>query len=114
MVSIPFAMPRRIGIPKIRPKIYLAEHREALGLTQKQLADKLGAAEMTVSRWERGENLLNTEGLATVAFALWGKNGQPEDLFYPPGERTPNQVFRGLSNDARDAAMKMIKGLDRE
>jgi len=33
---------------------YITTLREALGYTQKQLAEKLGIDKMTVSRWERG------------------------------------------------------------
>lgn len=34
---------------------YLRTLREALGLTQKELAEAVGVDKMTVSRWERGE-----------------------------------------------------------
>jgi DNA-binding transcriptional regulator YiaG len=30
--------------------------REALGLTQRQFAEKIGAQQPTVARWERGKN----------------------------------------------------------
>lgn len=33
----------------------LKDYRVAMGLSQKQLANKLGIHEQTVSRWERGE-----------------------------------------------------------
>ena len=33
---------------------YIAEKRKALGLTQKQLAEKLGMSDKSVSKWERG------------------------------------------------------------
>jgi putative zinc finger/helix-turn-helix YgiT family protein len=32
----------------------IRQHREALGLTQRQLANQLGIAEATLSRWETG------------------------------------------------------------
>ena len=34
---------------------YLSERRKELGLTQKEVADAVGVAEATVSRWESGE-----------------------------------------------------------
>lgn len=34
---------------------YLSERRKKLGLTQKEVADAVGVAEATVSRWESGE-----------------------------------------------------------
>lgn len=33
---------------------YIAGKRKALGLTQVQLADKLGMSDISVSKWERG------------------------------------------------------------
>ena len=33
---------------------YLAEKRKALGLTQRQVAEKLGMSDKSVSKWERG------------------------------------------------------------
>ena len=33
---------------------YIAGKRKALGLTQKQLAEKIGMSDKSVSKWERG------------------------------------------------------------
>ena len=33
---------------------YMSEKRKALGLTQKQLAEKIGMSDKSVSKWERG------------------------------------------------------------
>ena len=33
---------------------YSAEKRKKLGMTQKQLAEKLGKSDKSVSKWERG------------------------------------------------------------
>ena len=35
---------------------YIAEKRKKLGMTQKQLAEKLGKSDKSVSKWERGES----------------------------------------------------------
>jgi transcriptional regulator with XRE-family HTH domain len=40
--------------------------REALGLTQKELADKLAVDKMSVSRWERGAIRPSEESLAAL------------------------------------------------
>ena len=34
---------------------YIAGKRKDLGMTQKQLAEKLGMSDKSVSKWERGE-----------------------------------------------------------
>ena len=36
---------------------YIASKRKALGLTQKQLAEKLNMSDKSVSKWERGGSL---------------------------------------------------------
>ncbi len=33
---------------------FIAERRKTLGLTQKQVAEKLGMSDKSVSKWERG------------------------------------------------------------
>lgn len=36
---------------------YIAEHRRALGLTQRQFAERLHVSDRAVSKWERGVSL---------------------------------------------------------
>lgn len=36
---------------------YIAEHRRALGLTQRQFAERLYVTDSAVSKWERGVSL---------------------------------------------------------
>ena len=36
---------------------YIAEKRKEMGLTQRQLAEKLGMSDKSVSKWERGDSL---------------------------------------------------------
>jgi transcriptional regulator with XRE-family HTH domain len=103
-------MPIKIG-GKRKRKIFLAEHREAAGLTQEQLADRLGTTSMTVSRWERGAVLMNTDTLAAIAYALKGDLMEPEDLYHHPDKPSPNQLLRGQPLDIIDAAMKMIAAI---
>lgn len=44
--------------------------RKELGLSQEQLADKLGVARQTVSKWETGETLPDLESLKKLAEIL--------------------------------------------
>jgi transcriptional regulator with XRE-family HTH domain len=48
----------------------IAERRKALGLTQAELAEKLGADTVTVSRFERGSHLPSLQRLERVADTL--------------------------------------------
>lgn len=36
--------------------IFIAENRKDLGMTQRELADKLHISDKTVSKWERGDS----------------------------------------------------------
>lgn len=103
-------MPAKI-YPRRPRRVFLAEHREAKGLTQKQLADRLGSDVMTVSRWELGKTALSTDALAAVSEALWGDLGEPEDLYHHPDAPTPNQLLRGQPPDVIDSAMRMLRAI---
>lgn len=49
---------------------HIAEARERQGWTQEELAQRLGAHEMTISKWERGENRPTATNLARLAKEL--------------------------------------------
>ena len=63
----------------IRIGQYIAGKRKALGLTQKQLAEKLGVSDKSVSKWERGVCLpdvsLYTELCAALGMTLLAGSG---------------------------------------
>jgi len=44
--------------------------RRAAGLTQKELADKLGVSQVMISRWENGEENFTAATLAKISTAL--------------------------------------------
>src|SRR3954462_7351745 len=48
----------------------ISARRRAVGLSQKQLAEKVGVHEVTLSEWERGLRLPNATKLARVAREL--------------------------------------------
>lgn len=69
---------------------YIADKRKSLGLTQKQVAEKLGMSDKSVSKWERGfpiwwyvaPTIINTflesydfSGKTIVPFATSGGSG---------------------------------------
>lgn len=97
------------GTPRIGPKrprrIYLAEHRERLSLTQKQLGERLNVSDMTVSRWETGKALLSTDVLAAVAEAL-GK--EPQDLYYHPDHPSADILLREQPADVQALVLRTI------
>jgi len=104
-------MPKRIG-PKRPRQVFLAEWREEVGLTQEQLAQRVGKTAMTVSRWERGETQMNKGTMDAVADAIKG-GMEGEDLYYHPKRPSPNMLLRNQPEEIVDAAIKMIMGLRR-
>ncbi len=76
----------RIG-PKKPQRLWLAEWREYKGLTQEQLAGRLGVDKATVSRWEGGKRGVNLNVLAAISEAL----GEPQGAIQgPPPVKTPS------------------------
>jgi transcriptional regulator with XRE-family HTH domain len=74
----------RIG-PRNPPRVFLRQHREQAGLTQEQLASRLGDGntvdKSTVSRWENMVRVPNINIVAAFAEAL----GKPlAAMFEPP------------------------------
>lgn len=82
---------------------YLSERRKELGLTQKEVADAVGVAEATVSRWESGEIAnMRRDRISALAkilkcsadFIMTGNQNVPT---VPPGfEPLPKMVKRPL------------------
>lgn len=97
----------RIG-PRRPRRIYLLEWRESRGLTQKQLGERLGVTDMTISRWELGRSLLNTDVLAAMAEAL---GIEPQDLYHHPDTPTADALLRGQSVEIRDQALSIIRAI---
>jgi transcriptional regulator with XRE-family HTH domain len=104
-------------VAKIHPRrprrVYLAEWREAKGLTQRQLADRLGCDVMTVSRWELHKVAISTDALAALAEALGGDIMEPEDLYHHPDQPTPNQLMRDQSPEVKEQAMNVLRAMRR-
>lgn len=100
----------RIG-PRRPRRIYLAEHREARGLTQEQLGAKLGVAGMTVSRWERGTAKLSSDVMAAIAEVL---AIEPGDLYRHPDSPSADVLLRGQPKDVVDQAMKILRAMRKE
>lgn len=59
--------------------IALKDYRRARDITQTQLADELGTAPMTISRWETGERKIDRDLLPIVA----AKTGIPKRVLRP-------------------------------
>lgn len=103
-------MPAKI-YPKRPREVFLAEWRDHFGLSQKQLAERLGCDVMTVSRWELHKTAITTDALAALAEALGGDLMEPEDLYHHPDKPSPNQLLRGQSPDIQEQALSIIRAI---
>ena len=97
--------------PRRKRRVYLQEWREHKGLTQDQLADRLGCHVMTVSRWELQKIAISTDALAALAEALGGALMEPEDLYHHPATPTPNQLLRDQSPEIQAQALSIINAI---
>ena len=100
-------MPTRIG-PRRPRRLYLLEWREARGLTQERLAERLGVSSMTISRWERGTSLLNTDVMSALADAL---DIEPTDLYRHPDQPSADALLRGQPVEVRNQAIAIIEAI---
>jgi transcriptional regulator with XRE-family HTH domain len=105
-------MPPRIG-PKKPFKLFLAEWREAKGLTQQQLADRLGptgTSDVTVSRWETEARKCDNSAQQAIAEALgieW------VDLYRHPDRPSADAMLRDQPPEVVDQALKLIQAIRR-
>lgn len=65
-------------------KMKIKEVRMARGMTQSELAEKIGVSRSTVAMWETGANVPNADKLPTVAKALGCKS--IDELFEKNGD----------------------------
>lgn len=88
----------------------IAERRNALGLTQAELAEKIGADTVTVSRFERGSHLPSLLRLESIAFTL----GLPlADLLSQSTNLVSDQTLQiqKLIADLSDIDRQLVLGL---
>jgi transcriptional regulator with XRE-family HTH domain len=100
-------MPIRIG-PKRPFRLYIAEWREDKGLTQQQLADRMGTSDVTISRWETGKRRPDMDAQAAIAEAL---GTEPTDLFRHPAQLSADALLRDQPPEIIDQAIKLIRAI---
>ena len=100
--------PGQATVPQNSVRFYLAEWREHRGLTQQQLANRLGVTGVTVSRWETGQRQPDWDAEADIAKAL---NADPVDLRRHPDHPSADALLRDQPDDVRELAIKLIKAI---
>lgn len=102
-------MPVRIH-PKRLPRVYLAEWRDSRGLTQQQLADRLGTSDVSIARWENGKRRPDLGALAALCEAL---DIAPGSIYRHPDTPSADDLLRGQPKEIQDQAMKLIMAIRR-
>lgn len=99
----------RIG--RKRPyRLYLAEWREKKGLSQVDLANRMGTTDVTISRWETGKRRPDLDAQAAFAEAL---GIEPYDLVRHPDQPSADALLRGQPDDVVENAFKMLRAIVR-
>jgi transcriptional regulator with XRE-family HTH domain len=102
-------MPPRIG-PRRPIRLFLSEWRIDKGLTQEQLAERLGSSHVTVSRWETGKRQPDLRAQEALAEAL---GIDAVDLRRHPDQPSADELLRGQPPEVVDQAMKLIRAIRR-
>lgn len=87
----------------------IRHYRESKGLTQKELGDRIGVQNNTVSAYERGTTALGQDTLFQISNVL---NVKVDDLF-PDKQGTTNELERALrlTNDLELKDMEFLNTL---
>lgn len=102
-------MPRQI-YPRRLPRIYIQEWRESRGLTQQQLADRIGTSDVTIARWEGSKRRPDLGALAAISEAL---NIEPSRLYRHPDTPSADDLLQGQPQEVVENALKMIRAIRR-
>ena len=108
----------KTGRPSIRPRTVFGERllaaREALGLSQAQVADKLGITQASYGAWERDPVALRpdqieklTDVLNVSVEALFAKDGGKRRMGGPTGK--VRQVFEKVNRLPRHQQSKIVE-----
>ena len=86
-------MVTRIG-PKTPRVNFLAAWRAKRGLTQEQLAERIGTYKGQISNWENQNRNITSSAQVALAEAL---NIEPGDLYRDPAQPSPADLLRDAS-----------------
>ncbi len=110
---------------KLRDEIAknLLFYRKKFGMTQKELADKLGVKQTSVSNWEKGYNSIDIETLFVACdifgvtlndmYGNYGEEKQPDESSRKLTDRELAfmKTFNELSEDQQDFIIAAMKGI---
>lgn len=93
----------------------IKEIRLDRGLSQRQLADRIGTTKATISKWEKGQRQLTLEKMYRLARGLECHHVELIDDTGPVSEEETEllKTYRGLSEDERPIALRMFTAMGR-
>jgi transcriptional regulator with XRE-family HTH domain len=100
-------MVARIG-PKRPRRQYLQAWRDSRGLTQQQVADRVGTSKGVVSNWESGKRGMSAGVIEALEEAL---QLEPGDLFRDPAQPSADELLRDATPEQRRQALQVIEAL---
>ncbi len=89
-------------------RLFIAEWREVRGLSQEDLANRIGTTKASVSRWETGKRDITGEVIASISTAL---GVEPVQLFRHPTDTPLDDILGAASPTLRRKAEKVLKAL---
>lgn len=96
-------MVTRIG-PRQPRRHFLKEHREKAGLTQEQLADRVGTYKGQVSNWENHRRVISRPAQEALEAALG-----TGDLYRDPSRPSADELLRNQPPEVVDEAIAIIQ-----
>lgn len=100
-------MVTRIG-PRRPRRNFLKAHREKHGLTQEQLADRIGTHKAQISNWENNRRAISSAAQEALEDAL---NLEPGDIHRDPDRPSADDLLRNASPEVVNEAIEIIKVL---
>ena len=100
-------MVTRIGPRKPR-RNFLRAHREKVGLTQEQLADRIGTKKAQISNWENQNRAISPGAQEALEDALGIDPGQ---IYRDPERPSADELLRNASPELVQEAIDIIKVL---
>ena len=102
--------------------LQLKSLRKAAGMTQGELAQRLGVDISTIGNWERGKTQMDVVQLCAVVDLLgctpndllgwWEDHPRPREGFADNRQTAMNAAFSSLSETGKNAALGAVKGIE--
>jgi len=104
---------RKRVIPQKPRYLYLGEWREARGLTQEQVGERLDVDKNTVARWEqqKGNRKPDIDIVAALAEVY---DIEPQEFYNAPDSPSADTILRKAPTDIRDSVLTILRRHTRE